>query len=115
MKYIFEFETTTTMKEYNNKKWWIDPDVITSKIIKADTIATALERFQALVKEKHYISISDNAIKNKKPMYINTESGEKQIGFVITGKSNFQTDAGRWVSNYIDLWVEILTVVDTKF
>lgn len=48
-------------------------------------------------------------------MYIDTESGEKQIGFVITGKTDFQTDSGRWVSHYIDLWVEVLTVVDTEF
>lgn len=113
MKYIFE--TVATMKEYNNKKWWIDPDIVTRKIIKADTIDTALERFQALVEEEHYVSISNNAIKNKNPMYLDTENGEKQIGFVITGKSNFQTDDGRWVSNYIDLWVDILTVIDTKF
>lgn len=113
MKYIFE--TVATMKEYNNKKWWIDSDIVTRKIIKADTIDTALERFQALVEEEHYVSISNNAIKNKNPMYLDTENGEKQIGFVITGKSNFQTDDGRWVSNYIDLWVEILTVIDTKF
>lgn len=32
MKYIFE--TVATMKEYNNKKWWIDPDIVTRKIIK---------------------------------------------------------------------------------
>lgn len=113
MKYIFE--TVVTMKEYNNKKWWIEPNIVTRKMIEADTIATALERFRALVEEEHCISISDNAIKNKIPMYIDTENGAKQIGFVITGKTDFQTDSGRWVSHYIDLWVNILTVVDTKF
>lgn len=113
MKYIFE--TVVTMKEYNNKKWWIEPNIVTKKTIKADTIVAALERFRVLVEEEHYISISDNAIKNKSPMYIDTENGAKQTGFVITGKADFQTDDGRWVSNYIDLWVDILTVVDTKF
>lgn len=113
MKYIFD--TVVTMKEYNNKKWWIDSDIITRKMIEADTIAAALERFRALVEEKHYISISNNAMKNKSPMYIDTENGEKQTGFVITGKTDFQTDSGRWVSNYIDLWVNISTVVDTEF
>lgn len=113
MKYIFE--TVATMKEYNNKKWWIDPDIVTRKTIESDTITAALERFRALVEEEHYISISDNAIKNKTPMYISTESGEKQVGYVITGKTDFQTNSGRLVSNYIDLWVNILTVVDTKF
>lgn len=46
MKYIFE--TVVTMKEYNNKKWWIEPNIVTRKMIEADTIATALERFRAL-------------------------------------------------------------------
>ena len=22
------FKTTTTMKEYNNKKWWVDSDIV---------------------------------------------------------------------------------------
>ena len=113
MTYVFE--TITTMKEYNNKKWWIDSNIITRKTIEADTIAAALERFRALVEEKHYISISNNAMKNKTPMYIDTENGAKQTGFVITGKTDFQTDSGRWISNYIDLWVNIITVVDTEF
>lgn len=29
------FKTTTTMKEYNNKKWWIDPDSIREMRIQA--------------------------------------------------------------------------------
>lgn len=113
MKYIFN--TVVTMKTYNNKKWWIDPDIITEKMIEADTIDAALERFRAPVEEKHYIFISNNAMKNKNPIYMDIENGEKQTGFVITGKTYFQTDSGRWVSNYIDLWVDILTVVDTEF
>ena len=112
---IYIFETVATMKEYNNEKWWIDPDIITRKTIKADTIAAALERFRALVEGERYISISNNAMKNKRPMYIDTENGAKQTGFVITGKTDFQTDSGRWVSNYIDLWVNILTIIDTEF
>ena len=52
---------------------------------------------------------------NRQPMYIDTENGAKQTGYVITGKTDFQTDSGRWVSNYINLWVNILTVVDTEF
>lgn len=113
MEYIFQ--TVATMKTYNNKKWWIDPDIITDKTIEADTIDAAIEQFRVLVEDKHYIFISKNAIKNKSPLCVDTENGVKQIGFVFTGKSDFQTDSGRLVSNYIDLWVDILTVVDTKF
>lgn len=113
MKYIFD--TIAITKEYDKGKWWIDSDIISSKTIEADTVVAALERFQALVEEERYVSISNNAIKNKKPMYIETENGAKQTGFVITGKTCFQTDSGRWVCHYIDLWINVLTVADTKF
>lgn len=32
------FKTTTTMKEYNNKKWWIDSDIVPEIRIKAETL-----------------------------------------------------------------------------
>lgn len=114
MKYIFE--TNATMKEYNCKNWWIDSDIITRKYIEAETVPAALEEYRKQVEEKHYISISDNAIKNKKPMYIDSATGEpKQCGYVITGKTDFQKDSGEWITQYIDLWVNILTVIDTNF
>lgn len=82
------FKTTTTMKEYNNKKWWIDSD----------------------------IEISKNALKTKQDMFVDTPDGTKQVGYVITGKSDFEDrDNYRWSTQYIDLWVTILTVVDTEF
>jgi len=31
------FRTTTTMKEYNSKRWWIDGNIITEKVIAAET------------------------------------------------------------------------------
>ena len=49
-------------------------------------------------------------------MYVDTASEEiRQCGYVITGKTDFETDYGKWVEQYIDLWVNILTVVDTEF
>lgn len=60
------------------------------------------------------MEISNNAIKNKSEMYIDTQDGAKQVGYVITGKTEFEDrDNSRWSTQYIDLWVEILTVVDT--
>lgn len=38
-----------------------------------------------------------------------------QVGYVITGKTEFQKDSGEWVTQYIDLWVEIITTVETIF
>lgn len=109
------FKTTTTMKEYNFKKWWIDGDIITEKRITAANLAAALEKYREMVADSHYITISRNALKTKEPMYIDTPTGAKQCGYVITGKMDFQKDSGEWVSQYIDLWVSILTIIDTDF
>ena len=113
-KYLFK--TTTTMKEYNNKKWWIDSNIIRDKYINAENIDEALKKYKNLVGENEYISISNNAIKNKNPMYVDTMDGEKQIGYVITGKTEFEDrDNYKWSTQYIDLWIEILTIEDTEF
>lgn len=113
-KYIFK--TTATMKPYNNKNWWIDGGIIPVKHIEAETVKDALQIFRDIVDEQHYISISDRALKNKNPMYRDTETGDAlQVGYVITEKTEFQKDSGEWVTQYIDLWVEIITTVKTIF
>ena len=38
-----------------------------------------------------------------------------QVGYVITGKTDFQDDFGRWSGQYIDLWIEILSVSPVDF
>lgn len=110
----FIFKTTATMKEYNARKWWIDSGIVREIQITADNLPAALEQYREIVEEKHYISISAHAIKNRNPMYIDTPDGEKQIGFVITGKTDFESNY-KWVTQYIDLWVTVLTVIDTIF
>lgn len=110
------FKTTATMKEYNCRKWWIAGDVVTEKRINAESLKAALDQFAAMVEEKHYITISRNALSNKSPMYIDGAAGEPvQVGFVITGKTDFQDDFGRWRGQYIDLWVEVLAVSHIDF
>ena len=114
MNYIFR--TQATMKEYNHKKRYIDSDIISEKRISADSVENALEIYREQVEEEHYISISPNAIKNKSEMYVDTATGEtKQVGYIITGKMEFQDDFYRWSAQYIDLWVTILTITDTEF
>ena len=107
MNYIFK--TTATMKEYNNKKWYIDGGIVSDMRINADSV----ER----VEEKHCITISKNAIKNKSEMFVDlSDGGAKQVGYVITGKTEFDKgDYTGYSTQYIDLWVTILTVVDTVF
>ena len=112
MKYIFK--TTTTMKPYNKENWWIDKDIVSPIRIEADNIQKALERYRNIVEEKNYIIISKNAIKNKKPMYIDTKNGPQKIGYVITGKTEFE-DRENWKysNQYIELWIEIIATIPT--
>lgn len=115
MNYIFK--TTATMKEYNNKKWYIDGGIVSDMRIDADSVENALEIYRERVKEKHFINISKNAIKNKSEMFADLSDGSvKQVGYVITGKTEFDRgDYSGYSTQYIDLWVTILTVVDTVF
>ena len=115
MNYIFK--TTATMKEYNNKKWYIDGGIVSDMCINADSVENALEIYRERVEEKHCIIISKNAIKNKSEMFVDLLDGSvKQVGYVITGKTEFDRgDYTGYSTQYIDLWVTILTVVDTVF
>lgn len=103
MNYIFK--TTATMKEYNNKKWYIDGGIVSDMRINADSVENALEIYRERVKEKHYISISKNAIKNKSEMFADLLDGSvKQVGYVITGKTEFDRgDYSGYSTQYIDL------------
>lgn len=115
MNYIFK--TTATMKEYNNKKWYIDGGIVSDMCINADSVENALEIYRERVEEKHCIIISKNAIKNKSEMFADLSDGSiKQVGYVITGKTEFDRgDYSGYSTQYIDLWITILTVVDTVF
>ena len=115
MNYIFK--TTATMKEYNNKKWYIDGGIVSDMRINADSVENALEIYRERVEEKHGITISKNAIKNKSEMFVDLSDGSvKQVGYVITGKTEFDRgDYSGYSTQYIDLWITILTVVDTVF
>lgn len=115
MNYIFK--TTATMKEYNNKKWYIDGGIVSDMRIDADSVENALEIYRERVEEKYYITISPNAIKNKSEMFVDlSNGGVKQVGYVITGKTEFDKgDYTGYSTQYIDLWITILTVVDTVF
>lgn len=108
---LYQFKTTATMKPYNNQKWWIDSGVIREITTEADNLTEALKQYRKAVQECYYITISDNALKNKAAMYHDTESGETvQVGFVITASTELDDDRRRWVKQYIDLWVTVQTI-----
>lgn len=112
----YEFKTTVTMKEYNCKKWWIDGDIIRPAIIQAENLKEALEKYRIHAEKEAYIEISSNAIRTKSPMYVDLKTGEvKQVGYVITGKTEFQRDDYSWSTQYVDLWVSISEICDIDF
>lgn len=81
MNYIFK--TTATMKEYNNKKWYIDGGIVSDMRINADSVENALEIYRERVEEKHFINISKNAIKNKLVML--SRAKQNLTGAIIPG------------------------------
>ena len=108
---IYRFETSATMKEYNRKNWWIDSGILRPVEIEAGSLSEALKNFQEYAQEEAYITISNNALKNKNPMYKDTAHGAQQCGYVITGKCDFKDDTRRaWIAQYIDLWITIKIV-----
>jgi hypothetical protein len=42
-------------------------------------------------------------------MYIDTTTGTKQTGYVITGSTDFDKDY-KWYKQFIDIWVEIIGI-----
>lgn len=115
MNYIFK--TKATMKDYNCAKWFVNSDIVPEMRINADTVESALSVYCELVNERSPVSISQNAVKNKAEMFVDMLDGvSKQVGYVITGKTEFnKADYTGWSTQYIDLWVTIITVVDTVF
>ena len=107
MNMRYTFDTTATMKPYNNKKWYICGDIVRRKTIEAKNLSEALKKYQDEVTNKDYITISDTALKRKSPMFIDTVEGAKQVGYVITGSTDFDDNGRGWVKRYIELWVTI--------
>ena len=111
----FYFRTRVTMKPYNKDKWWITSNILPDTRITADSLPDALEGFREYA-EHSAITISKNGIRNRQPMFRDSKDGSsQQVGYVITGKTSFQKDDGSLIDQYIDLWVEVLTIVKTIF
>lgn len=112
----YMFRTTATMKPYNAKNWYIADDIIRTKYITADSLREALEAYAAEVRERDYIEISPRAMRQRSPMYVDTKSGTpRQVGYVITARTEFQRDNGTWCAQYIDLWISIDKLAEVDF
>ena len=116
MDKTYRFMTDTTMKAYNRDKWWISSDIVKTFETTAATLSEAIKAYQAFVADTAYITISNNALRTKSPMYIDTPSGAKQVGYVLTGSTDFQNSENyRWSKQYIDLWVSISELKEIDF
>lgn len=113
----YRFETTATMKPHNNKNWWIDPGIVRPVKIQAENVKAALQLYRERVESRDYIQISNNAIRNPAPMYVDTKDGDAlQVGYVITGKTDFEKgDRAGWSTQYIDLWVSVEQIETPAF
>lgn len=101
---ICRFDTYTTMKPYNCKKWFIMSDIVRPIEVEADSIDEALEMWRD---EIEGVEVSKNALKNREPMYAYKDGTSKQTGYVITASGMFNDDYKRWVKQYVECWVKI--------
>lgn len=109
----YYFRTSCTMKEYNCDKWFIMRDYVRDITIQAETVLKALEHYREILNSQYSITISKTAIKRKQPMYRNDKNGcTKQIGYVLTGKTGFESRSDNipYTEQYIDVWTEIKVI-----
>ena len=111
----YEFITACTTK---TDKYWICNDYIRPVTITAESLTEAINQYRESINNQYNVTISNNALKNKQPMYHDTPAGAVQTGYVITGYMDLFTYDDRrrkWISQYIDLWITIKTIVNTIF
>lgn len=102
-KYMFNVDGI----EVVDKNYYHDSRFIETVYIESTNMDTALKGFLKILEEEYYINVSDNALKNKKNMYI----GDcVQVGYVITTSTYMENGDGRQVKKYMDLWLNIKTI-----
>ena len=113
----YSFNTSTTVKEKDRGKWWLDNDLVKTIELEAISLCEALEKYRQIVNDRTDVRISKNAIHKKENMYMDIKPGgrSKQIGYVITGSTCFEREDGGFVNKFIDLWVEIRVITYPSF
>lgn len=108
----YSFNTSATLKEKDQEKWWLDKDLVKTIELDASNLSEALEKYMEIVNDRTDARISKSAIQKRQNMYIDIKPGgcPKQIGYVITGSTCFEREDGRFINKFIDLWIEIRVV-----
>lgn len=109
---LYSFNTSTTVKEKDRGKWWLNDDLVKTIELEASNLCEALEKYRQIVNDRYYVQISKNAVHKKEKMFmeIKPEGRSKQIGYVITGSTCFERENGGFINKFIDLWVEIRVI-----
>lgn len=108
---LYSFKTSTTLKEKDREKWWMDEDLVKTIELDASNLCEALEKYREIVNDMYYVQISKNAIHKKEKMFMDIKpGGSKQIGYVINGSTFFEREKGVFIKKFIDLWIEIRVV-----
>lgn len=106
----YEIKTTTTMKPYNTKNWWIASDYIKPITVRASSPKEALKAYCLNIMDNNLIEISKTAMNKAAAMYIDTENGAQQVGYVVTASTEFETNNYNFSKQYIELWAEFKEV-----
>lgn len=106
--------TRAYMKDYYNSEYWIDENIVGTRRIEAGSTNEAFEIFLKKIQESGIVSVSKNALKNKRPVYIDI-MGNVQIGWCITGSVLFENECSKAKRKYVELWVEIEEVSIPEF
>ena len=62
----YSFKTSTTLKEKDREKWWLDDDLVKTIELEAGNLCEALEKYMEIVNDGYYVHISKNAIQKNK-------------------------------------------------
>lgn len=114
---LYSFNTSTTLKDKDREKWWLDYDLVKTIELDASNLSEALKKYREIVNNMYYVHISKNAMQKKEKMFmdIKPEGRSKQVGYVITGSTYFERENGVFVKKFIDLWVEIRVIRVTSY
>lgn len=100
----------------NTSGYWIDRDFIKSQKISSLYVNGAIESFRGICKDNG-IDISDNAVKTKQPIMVDTKDGKSvQVGFIFKASTETYNDLKRkYVKFRLEIWVEISELNTPKF
>jgi phosphoglucomutase len=113
----YQFTTTATLKDKDAGKFWLNQDFIGTIEVRAESVQDALSEYVGTLSDIYSVDVSKTAIRHKRAMLIDTESGETvQMGYILNCKCVLEhTGDHELVNKNIDLWVKILEVTIPDF